>query len=118
MFALNVASSNCSFVYSSDDVAAAKCLVAINICTSILGSLGNMLVCIAVFSTNGLTSSFHYFISSLAAAHLVNSLVVQPLLITLIFADIKSQCIPNDPDAIHTVFRAVSNFACAVSLLT
>ena len=97
---------------------AAKCLVGINICTSILGILGNLLVCIAVFSTKGVTSSFHYFISSLAAADLVNSLVVQPLLIALIFAHLKPESIPYDPDDICTAFRVVSNFACAVSLLT
>ena len=65
-----------------------------------------------------MTSSFHYFISSLAAADLVNSLIVQPLLIALIFAHIRSRCIPNDPDVICTAFRVVSNFASAVSLLT
>lgn len=117
MFALNNVSSpsNCSFVYSlADDVVAAKCLVAINICTSILGSLGNMLVCIAVFTTQGMTSSFHYFISSLAAADLVIALVDQPLLIALIIAHINSRCLPD----VNLGFRAVGNFACAVSLLT
>ena len=118
MFALNASSSNCTLVYPADDVAVAKCLVGINICTSILGSLGNLLVCIAVFSTKGMTSSFHYFISSLAAADLVNSLIVQPLLLAMIFAHIKLQCIPDHPDVICTAFRVVGNFACAVSLLT
>ena len=118
MFAQNISSSNCSVVYSANDVAVAKCLVGINICTSILGALGNLLVCIAVFSTKGMTSSFHYFISSLAAVDLVNALVVQPLLIALIFAHINSECVPNGEDAICTGFRVVSNFASAVSLLT
>ena len=116
MFTLNVSSlSNCSFVYSlADDVVAAKCLVGINICTSILGSLGNMLVCIAVFTTRGMTSSFHYFISSLAAADLVIALVDQPLLIALIIAHINSKCLPD----VKLGFRVVGNFACPVSLLT
>ena len=118
MFAQNVSFSNCSLVYSANDVAVAKCLVGINICMSVLGSLGNALVCIAVFSTKGMTSSFHYFVSSLAAADLVNALVVQPLLIALIFAHIKSQCVPNGEDAICTGFRVVSNFVSTVSLLT
>lgn len=118
MLALNLSSSNCSLVYSANDVAVAKCLVGINICTSLLGSLGNMLVCRAVFSSKDMTLSFHYFVSSLAAADLVNALVVQPLLIALIMAHIKSQCIPDVQTVISTVFRVVSNFACAVSLLT
>lgn len=118
MLALNLSSSNCSLLYSANDVAVEKCLVGINICTSLLGSLGNMLVCRAVFSSKDMTLSFHYFVSSLAAADLVNALVVQPLLIALIMAHIKSQCIPDVQTVISTVFRVVSNFACAVSLLT
>ena len=114
MLALNVSSSNCSLVFPADDLAAAWCLLGINICTSILGFLGNLLVCIAVLSTKGMTSSFHYFILSLAVADLVISLVVQPLLIALITAHINFQCLPDA----HLVFRVVGNFACAVSLLT
>ncbi|XP_020606477.1 alpha-1D adrenergic receptor-like [Orbicella faveolata] len=121
MSALNdscLCSGTCSLDLADYMVAhrvAALRLVGINICTSILGSLGNLLVCIAVFSTKGVTSSFHYFISSLAAADLVIALVVQPLLIALIIAQIKIQCLP---DGACLVFRVVSNFAGAVSLLT
>ncbi|XP_020606512.1 alpha-1D adrenergic receptor-like [Orbicella faveolata] len=114
MFVLNLSNSNCSLVFSADDVAAAWCLVGINIFTIILGSLGNLLVCIAVLSTKGMTSSFHYFILSLAAADLVIALVVQPILVVLIIAHINFQCLPDA----HLVFRVVGNFACAVSLLT
>lgn len=115
MFALNVSSSNCPSDYSlADHVVVAKTLVGINICASILGTLGNLLVCIAVFTTQGMTSSFHYFISSLAAADLAIALVDQPLFIALIIARINSQCLPN----VDLGFRVVGNFACAVSLLT
>ena len=107
---------NCSFILEVDVAqAAAQRLVGINLCTSVLGSLGNILVCIAVFSTKCMTSSFHYFISSLAAVDLVIAAVVQPLLIALISAHMKCQCLPK---AHFLSFRAVSNFACAVSLLT
>lgn len=117
MLILNVSSSfsKCPSEYSlADHVAEAKTLVGINICASILGTLGNLLVCIAVFTTQGMTSSFHYFISSLAAADLAIAFVDQPLLIALIIARINSKCLPN----VDLGFRAVGNFACAVSLLT
>ncbi|XP_078368253.1 melanocortin receptor 5-like [Oculina patagonica] len=115
MLALNVSSSNCPSEYSlADHVVVAKTLVGINICASILGTLGNLLVCIAVFTTQGMTSSFHFFISSLAAADLSIALVDQPLFIALIIARINSQCLPS----VDLGFRIVGNFACAVSLLT
>lgn len=109
-------SENCNSSVLEEDATqvAAQYLVGINICTSVLGSLGNLLVCIAVFSTKGMTSSFHYFILSLAAADLVIAVVAQPLLIALISAHMDCQCLPEA----HLAFRAVSNFACAVSLLT
>ena len=92
----------------------AKILVGINVCTSFFGILGNLLVCVAVFTTQGMTSSFHYFISSLAAADLTVALVDQPLLIVLIIGRMSSECLP----AVDFAFRLVGNFACAVSLLT
>ncbi|KAJ7374775.1 Melanocortin receptor 5 [Desmophyllum pertusum] len=116
MLVLNVSSSsNCPSDYSlADHVVVAKSLVGVNICASILGILGNLLVCIAVFTTQGMTSSFHYFISSLAAADLTVALVDQPLFITLIIARINAKCLPD----VDFAFRVVGNFACAVSLLT
>ena len=114
MSAPNLSCSNCSLVFSADDVTTAWCLEGINICTLTLGFLGNLLVCTAVLSTEGMTSSFHYFILSLAAADLVIAVVVQPLLIVLITAHIKCHCLPE----VLVGFRAVGNFACAVSLLT
>ena len=89
-------------------------LVGINSCTSALGILGNLLVCIAVLTTQGMTSSFHYFISSLAAADLTVALVDQPLLVVLIIGRMRSECLPE----VDFAFRLVGNFACAVSLLT
>ena len=113
----NVSSSlsNCSSNYSlAAHAVEAKYLVGINICASIIGTIGNLLVCIAVFTTQGMTSSFHYFISSLAAADLAIALVDQPLLIALIIARINSRCLPN----VELGFRIVGNFACPVSVLT
>ena len=98
----------------ADNENMAKILVGINVCTSFFGILGNLLVCVAVFTTQGMTSSFHYFISSLAAADLTVALVDQPLFIVLIIGRMRSECLP----AVDFAFRLVGNFACAVSLLT
>ena len=89
-------------------------LVGINIVASILGTLGNLFVCITVCTTRGMVSSFHYFIVSLAAADLMVALLDQPLLVSMIFAHVKFKCIP----VVDKMFRAIGNFACAVSLLT
>ena len=107
-------SLNCPQYSLSDYRDVAWILVGINISTSLLGILGNLLVCIAVFTTQGMSSSFHYFISSLAAADLTVSLVDQPLLVVLIIGRISSECLP----AVYFAFRLVGNFGCAVSLLT
>ena len=92
----------------------AMVLVGINIVASILGTLGNLFVCITVCTTRGMVSSFHYFIVSLAAADLMVALLDQPLLVSMIFAHVKFKCIP----VVDKMFRAIGNFACAVSLLT
>ena len=88
-------------------------LVGINICTRVLGILGNLLVCMAVLTTQSMTSSFHYFISSLAAADLTVALVDQPLLVVLLIGRMRSECLPE----VAFAFRLVGNFACGVSLL-
>lgn len=93
---------------------AAMVLVGINIVASILGTLGNLFVCITVCTTRGMVSSFHYFIVSLAAADLMVALLDQPLLVSMIFAHVKFKCIP----VVDKMCRAIGNFACAVSLLT
>lgn len=89
-------------------------IVGINVGTSILGTFGNLLVCIAVLTTQRMTSSFHYFITSLAAADLTVSFVDQPLLVVLIHGRMHSKCLPD----LDIAFRVVGNLACAVSLLT
>lgn len=107
--------SNCSTKYSlADFKTEALVLVGVNISTSLLGILGNLLVCLAVFTTQGLTSSFHYFISSLALADLAIALVDQPLLVALLISRIESKCLLR----VDFAFRLVGNFACAVALLT
>lgn len=106
---------NCSTKYSlADFKTEALVLVVVNISTSLLGILGNFLVCLAVFTTQGLTSSFHYFISSLALADLAIALVDQPLFVALLISRIESKCLPR----VDFAFRLVGNFACAVALLT
>lgn len=90
-------------------------LVGINILTCLLGTIGNLLVLMTVFNTPAMNqTSFHYFISSLAIADLINALVTQPLLVVLIAGHASSLCLP----AIHRTFRWVANIAQGTSQLT
>ena len=90
-------------------------LIGVNLFSSLLGTIGNLLVCIIVFTTKSLFSSFHYFIMSLAIADLSISLIDQPLLVVLIFYRMKSKCYTTNED---DAFRLLGNFGCVVSLLT
>ena len=113
---LNASSTSGCQVGSSlaDKKDAAMVLVGINIMASILGTLGNLFVCITVCTTRGMVSSFHYFIVSLAAADLIVALLGQPLFVSMIFAHVEFKCIP----VMDKICRAIGNFACAISLLT
>ena len=88
-------------------------LIGVNVFASALGTFGNLLVCIAVFTTVNMTSSFHYFITSLAMADLLICGVDQPLLAVLLHGRIYSRCM----NEVCFAFRLVGNFACSISLL-
>ena len=103
------------FNYSlSTNVKVVYALVSINVLASVAGTFGNLLVCIAVLTTNAMTSSFHYFVASLAAADLAVAFLDQPLLVALIVGRLHTKCLFN----LDTAFRIVGNFACAVSIAT
>lgn len=86
----------------------ASILVGLNILSCLLGTVGNLLVCMAVFHTPGMNqTSFHYFITSLAIADLMVALIAQPLLVLLIAGHANSMCLP----AVHCTFRWVGCFA-------
>ena len=90
-------------------------LVGINILSCFLGTIGNLLVFMTVFNTPAMKqSSFHYFVSSLAMADLINALVSQPLLVVLIAGRASSLCLP----VIHRTFRWISNIGFGTSHLT
>ena len=89
-------------------------LVGCNIFTSLLGIIGNALVFIVVFKTQGVASSFRYLISTLAAADLTTALVVQPLFVVLIIGRRSSDDLPS----ILFVCRIVGNFVLLVSTIT
>lgn len=90
-------------------------LVGLNILFCLLGTVGNLLVFMAVYHTPGMNqTSFHYFITSLAIADLMVALIVQPLLVVLIAGNASSMCFP----AVHYSFRWVSCFARVASQMT
>ena len=89
-------------------------LVACNIFTSLLGILGNALVFVVVFKTQGVASGFRYLISTLAAADLTIGLLVQPLFVVLIIGRRSSDDLPS----ILFVCRIVGNFGLLLSTIT
>lgn len=90
-------------------------LVGLNILSCLLGTVGNLLVFMAVYHTPGMNqTSFHYFITSLAVADLIVALIAQPLLVVLIAGNASSMCLPP----VHYSFRWVGCFARVASQMT
>ena len=107
--------STCPFEFSftGDQTSSAIILVGINVLFCSIGIVGNVMASMALFSSQ-LNLTYHYFLSSLTVAELILALVCQPLLITLILAEMNSTCIP----ALQLTFRLIANFAVSASMGT
>ena len=106
--------NECKKYSISEQAAIGYVMIVVNVIASVAGTIGNFLVCIAVFTSSKMASSFHYFITSLAMADMLICGVDQPLLIALLYGRIHSECMK----ALFFAFRLIGNFACAISLLT
>ena len=109
-------SLDCSYEYSlASYPTEGSILVGINIFSILLGISGNLLVCMAVWTSPTMNqSSFHHFISSLAVADLIDAFIAQPLLVLLISGRMSSMCL----FAVHYTFRLVANVALVALQLT
>lgn len=106
---------HCSSEYSLEgNQTLAALLVGFNVLTSPMGIIGNLLVCSTVFAAQRKTSSFNFFISSLAVSDLTIAALCQPLLVVLILNQMKSECLPS----LFFIFRMFANCAYPVSVLT
>lgn len=88
-------------------------MVCINIVMGIVGTVGNLLVVLAVYFTPALRTISNKFICSLALADLLVTMCGQPLLAVLQLGRTSAQCLVE----VELVFRLVGNFSCAVSFL-
>ncbi|XP_067052045.1 melanocortin receptor 4-like [Acropora muricata] len=102
------------YSFTGDRTSSARILVGINVCFCFIAIVGNVMASMAVFSTRSLNISYHYFLCSLTVAELILVLVGQPLLISLILAQLNSSCIP----ALQLTFRVIANLATTASLGT
>ena len=82
-------------------------VVTLNILTSIAGIVFNSVVGITVARTQNLRTNFGFLICSLSLADLLLSLVVKPMLMSLIVPTIGYECSPN-PDALHNTTIVLS----------
>lgn len=111
----NLLSRNCpSEYFLQSHHFGAYALIFINIYASVLGVIGNLLVCAVVLTTQVTNQrSFHYFVISLVAADLLTSVVAQPLLVLVLADGMSFKCTLT----IHYAFRTVANIAISSSLL-
>lgn len=86
---------------------------SVNILSAILGSFGNILVCITVYSSPRLHKTWCYFICSLSVADLLVNLVVQPMEAILTMERIAGVC----QNTLRDAFRLAAYITCGASLM-
>lgn len=86
---------------------------SVNVLSAFLGSLGNILVCVTVYSSPRLHKAWCYFICSLSLADLLVNLVVQPMEAILTLARMNGVCHHTLRDA----FRLAAYITCGASLM-
>ena len=92
-------------------------MVVTNIALSVIGSVGNFLVCITIALTPKLRIQSCILIVNLAAADLLATLVVEPMLIGMLLCIINETCLINIEE-LNRAARFLANLSLAVSLLT
>lgn len=88
--------------------------IAVNTLISVIGSSGNIFVCLTVLFTPSLRVVSNYCIVNLAVADLVVTILTQPLVISILVGKLDGKCYVR---AEHAA-RFIGNLSCAVSILT
>lgn len=104
-----------SFINSTCDLqfASAISIATFNIVFSVVGIIGNFLVCFAVYSVTDLRTLSNAYLVVLAIADFFTSALAQPILTVMVIREANQKC----DKTLETVFRIVGNFSCAVSFL-
>ena len=117
---MNIANQSSTYVcspeysFTGDRTSSTRILVGINVCFCFIAIVGNVMASMAIFSTRSFNLSYRCFLWSLTVAELIVALVCQPLLISLILAQLNSSCIP----ALQFTFRVIANFGLTASVGT
>ena len=89
-------------------------LIAINATISVLGSLGNLLVCLAITTNSRLHRASNYLLFSLAIADLIVTLVCEPLLLKVI---IQRTFFHECTEWLQRTYSISSQISCGSSVL-
>lgn len=89
-------------------------MICINILISILGSVGNIIVCLTITLTPSLKTLSSYCILNLSVADLLATMVVEPCLIAILFWKLDGICLVK----VEYAARLVGNLSCSISVLT
>lgn len=89
-------------------------LIVVNALLSMVGSLGNIFVCLTILLTPALRVVSSYCIVNLALADLLVTLLTQPLFIAILVGKMNGECFVKAEYAA----RFVGNHSCSLSMLT
>ena len=89
-------------------------LIAINATISVLGSLGNLLVCLAIATNSRLRRASNYLLFSLAIADLIVTLGCEPLLLEVI---IQRTFFDECTGRLQRTYSLLSQISCSSSVL-
>ncbi|XP_078381424.1 5-hydroxytryptamine receptor 7-like [Oculina patagonica] len=89
-------------------------LIAVNALLSVVGSLGNIFVCLTILLTPSLRVVSSYCIVNLALADLLVTMLVQPLFVAILAGKMNGECFVRAEYAA----RFIGNYSCSVSMLT
>ena len=88
-------------------------LIAINFIICVLGSIGNLLVCLAIATNSRLRRASNYLLFSLAIADLIVTLVCEPLLLKII---IQRTFFYECTEWLQRTYSLLSQISCSTSV--
>ena len=101
-------------VCSKLPVAHGAALITTNAAVSLFGTLGNLLVCMAVATNSNLRRSSNYLLVSLAVADLMATMVCEPLFLSiLVRRTFSDNCVRN----LENAYFYVCNFSASASVV-
>ena len=106
---LNSTKHEVCYIESSQAVS----LAVLTVLLSIIGTLGNILVLGAVYTTRALQTISNYLLVSMALADLIVTALAQPLFAAFLSAGADGSC----TETVEFLFRLFSNASCAASVL-